>query len=157
NLFANWQSYVNSITPEDSIFQNPLTGVADKYLSIEHAANHNLFSGIFDTFLSAYAKIIKEAESELLKTLENYDQHTPHYALFLSFLKLFRFTQTHINSITQRHLDFYYKEVLRLQPRPAEANKVHVLGELAKQVDSYLLVKDTELKAGKDSLKKEVN
>ena len=157
NLFADWQSYVNSITPEDSIFQNPLTGISDKYLSVEHAANHNLFSGIFDTFLSAYAKIIKEAESELLKTLENYDQHTPHYALFLSFLKLFRFTQTHINSITQRHLDFYYKEVLRLQPRPAEANKVHVLGELAKQVDSYLLVKDTELKAGKDSLKKEVN
>jgi len=156
-VFADWITYKNSIAADDSIFQNPLTGVADDFLSIEHAANHNLFTGIFDTYLTSYTKIIKDAEAELLQTLESYDSHTPHYALFLSFLMLFRFTQTHINTITQRHLDFYYKEVLRLQPRPALANKVHVLGELAKQVDSYLLTEGTALKAGKDSLKKEVN
>lgn len=154
---ADWNTYVTAIDPDESIFNNPLTAFADDFLSIEHAANHNLFTGIFDTYLSTYTKIIQEAEAELLKTLESYDAHTPHYALFLSFLMLFRFTQTHINTITQRHLDFYYKEVLRLQPRKAEANKVHVLGELAKQVDSYLLKQGTLLKAGKDSLKKDVN
>jgi hypothetical protein len=156
-VYADWNTYVTAIDPDDSIFNNPLTAFADDFLSIEHAANHNLFTGIFDTYLSTYTKIIQEAEAELLKTLESYDAHTPHYALFLSFLMLFRFTQTHINTITQRHLDFYYKEVLRLQPRKAEANKVHVLGELAKQVDSYLLKQGTLLKAGKDSLKKDVN
>ena len=156
-VFADWAAYKNSIVEDDSIFQNPLTGIADEFLSIEHAANHNLFTGIFDTYLTNYTKIIKDAEAELLQTLESYDNHTPHYALFLSFLMLFRFTQTHINTITQRHLDFYYKEVLRLQPRPAQTNKVHVLGELAKQVDTYLLTEGTALKAGKDSLKKEVS
>ncbi|MEP7111485.1 MAG: baseplate J/gp47 family protein, partial [Ferruginibacter sp.] len=153
---ANWNAYKDSIVPDDSIFNNPLTGFANEFLSIEHAANHNLFTGIFDTYLTAYTKIIKDAEAELLKTLENYDAHTPHYALFLGFLKLFRFAKTHINTITQRHLDFYFKEVLRLQPKPAEANKVHILGELAKQVDNYLLAQNTALKAGKDSLNKEV-
>jgi len=157
SLYADWTAYTTDIDSDESIFNNPLTAFADEFLSIEHAANHNLFTGIFDTYLSTYTKIIQEAESELLKTLENYDAHTPHYALFLSFLMLYRFTQTHSNTITQRHLDFYYKEVLRLQPRTAEANKVHVLGELAKQVDSYLLKQGTLLKAGKDSLKKDVN
>ncbi len=157
SIYADWNAYVTDIDPDESIFNNPLTAFADDFLSIEHAANHNLFTGIFDTYLSTYTKIIQEAETELLKTLESYDAHTPHYALFLSFLMLFRFTQTHSNTITQRHLDFYYKEVLRLQPRKAEANKVHVLGELAKQVDSYLLKQGTLLKAGKDSLKKDVN
>ena len=157
SLSTDWTAFVTDIDPDDSIFNNPLSAFADEYLSIEHAANHNLFTGIFDTYLSTYTKIIQEAEAELLKTLESYDAHTPHYALFLSFLMLFRFTQTHANTITQRHLDFYYKEVLRLQPREAEANKVHVLGELAKQVDSYLLKHGTLLKAGKDSLKKDVN
>ena len=94
---------------------------------------------------------------ELLKTLESYNKHTPHYALFLSFLMLYRFTQQHINTITQRHLDFYYRDVLKLQPRAAEANKVHVVVELAKQVETYLLEQGTLLKAGKDSLKKDVN
>ena len=157
SLYADWTAYTTDIDSDESIFNNPLTAFADEFLSIEHAANHNLFTGIFDTYLSTYTKIIQEAETELLKTLESYDAHTPHYALFLSFLMLYRFTQTHINTITQRHLDFYYKEVLRLQPRTAEANKVHVLGELAKQVDSYLLKQGTLLKAGKDSLKKDVN
>ena len=48
---------------------NGLTGFADDYLRVEHAANHNLFTGIFDTYLTSYTKIIQEAESELLKTL----------------------------------------------------------------------------------------
>lgn len=157
SIYADWTAYVTDIDSDESIFNNPLTAFADEFLSIEHAANHNLFTGIFDTYLSTYTKIIQEAETELLKTLESYDAHTPHYALFLSFLMLFRFTQTHLNTLTQRHLDFYYKEVLRLQPRAAEANQVHVLGELAKQVDSYLLKQGTLLKAGKDSLKKDVN
>jgi hypothetical protein len=156
-VYSDWNAYTTTIDPDESIFNNPLTAFADEFLSIEHAANHNLFTGIFDTYLSSYTKIIQDAETELLKTLERYDAHTPHYALFLSFLMLFRFTQTHSNTLTQRHLDFYYKEVLRLQPRAAEANKVHVLGELAKQVDSYLLKQGTLLKAGKDSLKKDVN
>jgi len=159
---SDWIAYKNDIAPDESIFKNPLddpgkTADEREYLNIEHAANHNLFTGIFDTFLSNYTKIVNEAEKELLKTLESYDKHTPHYALFLSFLMLYRFTQQHINTITQRHLDFYYRDVLKLQPREAEANKVHVLVELAKQVETYLLEQGTLLKAGKDSLKKDVN
>jgi hypothetical protein len=162
STFSNWIDYKNDISPDNSIFKNPLddpTKPADEreYLNIEHAANHNLFTGIFDSFLANFTKVINEAEKELLKTLESYDKHTPHYALFLSFLMLFRFTQQHINTFTQRHLDFYYKEVLKLQPRAAEANKVHILVELAKQVEKYLLAQSTLLKAGKDSLKKDVS
>lgn len=156
---TNWVDYKNSIPADDSIYNDPLNGVtgfADDYRSISHAANHNLFSGIFDTYLTAYTKIINDAEAELLRTLNSFNAHAPHYALFLCFLRLFKFAQANINTITQRHLDFYYREVLRLQPKPAEANKVHVLAELAKQVDEYLLAKGTELKAGKDSLNKDV-
>lgn len=153
---TTWAGYVNSIEPDDSIFNDPIKGFTDAYLSIQHAANHNLFTGIFDTFLTVYTGIVRQAQSELLKSLENYDAHTPHYALFLAFLKLFRFSREHLNTITGRHLDFYYREVLKLVPRPAIANKVHVLGELAKQVDEYLLSAGTSLKAGKDETGKEV-
>jgi hypothetical protein len=156
---TKWNEFTGTVIDDDSIFNNPnpSVGFDNDFLSIEHAAHHNLFTGIFDSYLTAYSKIILDSEAELLKTLESYDEHAPHYALFLSFLKLFRFTQNHLNTITQRHLDFYYKEVLRLQPRAAEANKVHVLGVLAKQADSYLLAQGTALKAGKDSLKKDVS
>ena len=151
-----WNDYLSAIHEDDSIFNHPLTGDTKFYLSAEHAANHNLFTGIFDTYLSVYTKIVSEAEKELTGTLGEYNFHTPHYALFLTFLKLFRTARDQINTTTQRHLDFYYREVLKLQPRFAEANKVHVLTELTKQTDKYQLSAGTFLKAGKDSLKKEV-
>lgn len=159
---ANWINYVNGIAGNLNLFSTALaddaTLTADQkeYLRIQHAANHNLFSGIFDQYLFAFTKITSEAENELEKTLSNWDSHQPHYALFLAFLKLFKYAQQQVNTITKRHLDFYYKEVLRLKPKDAQPNHAHVLVELAKQVDAYLLNKGTSLKAGKDSIGKDV-
>lgn len=162
----NWYKYVQDTSADNSIFLSPALPVIpvaidgtdpDRiYQRINHAANHNLFTGIFDQFLTGYTRIIQEAEKELLKTLEEWDSHPPHYALFLAFLKLFRFAQTHINKFTQKHLDYYYKEILQLFPKEAEPNQAHILVDLAKQVDDYLIAEDTLLKAGKDSAGKEV-
>ena len=58
---------------------------------------------------------------------------TPHLALFLAFLELYRKPQTILNRFTGRHLDFYYQTVLRLGKKPAVADKAHVLVELKKQ------------------------
>ncbi|MEO6455350.1 MAG: baseplate J/gp47 family protein [Ginsengibacter sp.] len=160
--FANWTDYVNSIANDLNIFSTSLaddialTADEKEYLRIQHGANHNLFSSIFDQYLFAFTKITNEASTELEKTLTDWDSHQPHYALFLSFLKLFKYAQQQSNTITNRHLDFYYKEVLRLKPKAALPNHAHVLVELAKQVNSYLLAKGTQLKAGKDSKGKDV-
>ncbi|SHJ79038.1 baseplate J/gp47 family protein [Pseudozobellia thermophila] len=80
----------------------------------------------------------------------------PHEALFFGFLYMFRVVQDDMNTITERHLDYYYKEVLRLREKPAEPDKVSVLFELAKHIDSHLLKAGTELKAGKDNTGVEV-
>jgi hypothetical protein len=153
NGAASWNAYVTGIAADGSIFGNILW---TEYRRINHAANHNLFASVFDLFTQNYAKIINEATSSLLKTLGNWNTHPAHYALFLAFLKLFRFAQADINTITQRHLDFYYKEVLQLLPKAAVPNKAHILIELAKMADDYALAQGTELKAGKDSAGKDV-
>ena len=80
----------------------------------------------------------------------------PHYALFLAFTWLYRLLQQDLNTITKRHLDHYYKEILRLTNKPATADAVHVIVELAKNVDQYLVKKGTLLKAGKDATDKEL-
>jgi hypothetical protein len=149
---ASWNAYVLSVNADESVFgPSP-----DPYRRINHAAHHNLFSSIFDLYLQAYSKIVQDAENALVSTLENWDAHSAHYTLFLSFLRLFRFAQSDINTITQRHLDFYYKEVLHLRPRDAEPNHAHVVLELAKQTQEHALKQGTEFKAGKDSEAREV-
>jgi hypothetical protein len=164
---ADWNAFYAGIAIDDTIFGN--NGLVNYFIAeydpdpeisqaewvefrrINHAAKHNLFTSLFDNFLMVYNRLVSETGKELMKTLTSYNAHAPHYALFLSFLRLFRQAQQNMNSIGRRHLDFYYKDVLQLRPKKAEPDKAHVIIELAKTVDEYLLGKDTLFKAGKDS------
>jgi hypothetical protein len=75
----------------------------------------------------------------------------PHYALFLAFLELLGRTRGEINSLTGRHLDFFYREVLRMVRKPAVPDQVHVLAELDSRTAQLALPAGTALNAGKDS------
>lgn len=88
---------------------------------------------------------------------ENGSQTEPHYALFAAFLDLFRVAQDDLNTITARHLDFYYREVLQLKEKPAVPDQVFVVFELAKNTFTALLEKDTLLNAGKDATGKNLD
>jgi hypothetical protein len=159
---TSWEDYVNSVTADEGIFNKLIqidltTDDADTinkklYNKINHAANHNLFIGVFNQYLTIYSNIVQEAKKQLLQTLQQLDTHAPHYALFLTFLRLFTTTKDQINTLKQKHLDYYYKDILQLTPKKTLPNQAHILLELAKHVNDFLLRKDTLLKAGKDSL-----
>jgi hypothetical protein len=84
--------------------------------------------------------------------LESESANTPpHLALFLAFLELYKQPQSIINNITARHLDFYYRDVLRLNKQGAIADKVHLLLELKKNVAPTLISPENLCSAGKDA------
>jgi hypothetical protein len=87
------------------------------------------------------------------KKFDETSQHnSPHFALFMAFLKIFKHAQDEMNKITKKHLDFYYRDVLHLRENPAVPDQVYLIFELAKHVSSHLLKKGTRFKAGKDGL-----
>ncbi|HHM21295.1 MAG TPA: hypothetical protein ENJ20_04655, partial [Bacteroidetes bacterium] len=113
--------------------------------------------GVIDTLFNVFEKIAAAAPASLDETLDDWPDHQPHIALYLAFVKLFSFAQNHINGLKERHLDYYFKEVLRLKEKPAHPDEAHLLITLAKHVEKdYLLPAGTAFKAGKDSEKKEV-
>lgn len=83
---------------------------------------------------------------------EDSQYNSPHYVLFVAFLKLFRYAQDEVNQITKKHLDYYYRDVLHLSENPAVPDQVYLIFELAKHVSTHLLEKDTGFKGGKDDL-----
>src|SRR5690554_389107 len=91
---------------------------------------------------------------ELLETLDSSNKLTAHLTLFICFLKLLHFSDERFNKLTKRHLDFYYGEVLQIEKIPEVNDKVHVLFELAKNIESTTLSAGTELDGGKDELGK---
>ncbi len=118
---------------------------------IKNLAVHNLFTGLFDGVFKQASVITQEAAKSLEESFNDFPKHTPHYALFLTFIKLFRFAQNELNGFTQRHLNLYYREILQLKPKPPVPDAVHLTIELQKTVAQYLIPKDTLFKAGKDA------
>ena len=146
---ADWAAYVPDVPadlPPYTSAYGPSPAPVDQ---VNHLATHNLFTAICETFLAVYARVVEEARAAVDATFD-WNGHPPHYAVFLSFLQLLKYARDEANGITARHLRFYYRDVLRLKERPAEPGHAHVLVELAKHVDAYLLSQGTLLKAGKD-------
>jgi len=85
--------------------------------------------------------------------LENYSNHKPHFTLYLSFLKLLGIAQTQLNEFTKRHLDFYYRDILQIQPANARPDYVHLVLEPTPE-KSVLVPKGSIFPAGKNSLGK---
>ena len=146
NGAADWKTYLASVVSDASVYGKP----GSIFEQTNHIATHNLFTSVSDQFLKVFARVISEARLALEFTFTNWDRHNPHYALFLSFLRLMEYARSEANTITGRHLDFYYREVLQLKEKPALPAKVHLIVELAKQAASHQIKTGELFKAGKD-------
>ena len=98
-----------------------------------------------------YQQIAKAAPGLLLETIQSRDDHQPHLSLFYAFLSLLDHARRDLNRMTQRHLDYFYQTVLGLKPLPPAPNHVHLVVELAQQIDSYKLDAGTRFLAGQDA------
>ncbi|HKJ67729.1 MAG TPA: hypothetical protein VKA68_07210, partial [bacterium] len=145
----SWSRYLDSLEPDNSIFTGSNT--------VERitAASDRLHRS-YRMFRDAQRRVIHSAPDYLKDILEEWPRHDPHMGLFLAFLQLFRNARDHLNGLTRRHLDFYYKRVLRLDRRGPVPDTVHVIFSLAKQVNEHFLEEGTELSAGNDAAGKDV-
>lgn len=142
----DWPAYLAGIAPDASVFGSGVT----VFERINHIATHNLFTAVFDQFLKGYARTVRDAQVALAATFTDWDRHAPHYALFLSFLRLYEHARLSANTLTGRHLDFYYRRILRMREKAAQPGHAHLLIELTKNAPPYELVAGTRFKAGKD-------
>ncbi|WDD96733.1 hypothetical protein [Thalassomonas actiniarum] len=101
-------------------------------------------------FLQAQNQLIKAAPGYLFHLIHHNENHKPHIALFIAFTRLYKFAQIHINSLTGKHLDHYYRDILGFSPHGATKDRVHLLFELAKSPKHHKLEQGTLFNAGFD-------
>ena len=106
---------------------------------------------IFQALFQNYRQIIQIAPKYLRDSLTTRQDHPPHLSLYFAFWEVMKPARDDLNRMTQRHLDFFYRQVLRLSDRSAEPDHVHLVFELAKSQTEYKLDKETRLVAGKDA------
>lgn len=152
SLNSDWTAAVSvAVTANTTVF----SGLTSTMHNSKYALAASFYiRGIFDEFYMALLNIISRAPDYLAKSLNEYPWHKAQAGLFLTFIQLFGYAQQHLNKLTQRHLDFYFDRVLQLQRKPAVADSVHLIFELAANVAQYEIPEGTLLKAGKDALGK---
>ena len=74
----------------------------------------------------------------------------PDTILLRTFINLLRIQQNQLNSISQKHLEFYYKKILKQEQKLASPDHVFACAELANNNAVFTLPKDTLFDAGTD-------
>jgi hypothetical protein len=102
----------------------------------------------FNDFYNALLFIKKSASDYLSETLQK-NGHPPAPGLFISFLKLFQKAQKKLNRFTEKHRDFYYKDVLHMEYQPFAPDSAYLVFETDAEKGVFI-DKDTEFIAKED-------
>lgn len=117
-------------------------------LSTVRQAFHSYYYSVFH---------IKEVSTELLENLQNdLKNNKPYVALFLTFIHLFEFVKDMLNELPHKHLDHYYRDILRLKEKPATPDLTSVAVQLNPKEESYLLPKGTLCAGPKNELNEDL-
>lgn len=112
--------------------------------------NHFGLSGEIPQRGSFEFEMLKTTVKDALEAFENENKLTPHLTLFICFIRLLELSQNRFNNLSKRHLDFYYKEILKIEKQLPQPDKAHVILELAKRIEEYKIAQETPFDAGKD-------
>lgn len=110
------------------------------------------------TYLETLNVIIQTVDA----AAQHYDavaaQPTPHpdTALLRVFVDLMGHQQKVLNDIGGRHLDFYYRDVLHMEPRPAQPDTVVIMATPQTDQPIQVIPAGTRFAAGKDAAGKPV-
>ncbi len=107
------------------------------------------FKEVFQSFFYVAHHLMKLSKQLLDKVLNQLQDNKPHIALFITFLKLFQYTQDSINTLTERHLNYYYRQVLQQKEKAGIPDKVNISFTLKPGLDTHFLDRGTTVDAGK--------
>jgi hypothetical protein len=109
----------------------------------------------FYSFVKAIEMIQIGARRLLHASMEN-QTHDPAVGMLIAFARQFERVQGRINRFTQNHLDFYYDQVLNVQPRGFVPDSTFLVFRPSTKGGEILVPRDTQFLAGLDEAKRNI-
>ena len=150
SVHTSWSNYVSGTAPDPRPFKHNILNPTTDAQKINLAANYQLLVEAIKGILKAFTSLILKANKQFQETVSDWPDHQPDRALLIAFLHLLEIYRNEINTLTKRHLDHYYKEVLQLENKAPEPDSVFVVAELAKNVTDSEIEANTLFTGGKD-------
>ncbi len=152
--FKNETKILWAISPTDFFLRDAALQEAMNTPHSFQAVAMGRLTDLFSIFYKAVHEIVSGTEG--VSILQPTQMHEPHLGLIYAFLKLFSFAQSDLNQMPQRHLDFYFRQVLGLKPRPFVPDEAHLIFDVNKSFPTAKIGEKALIKDGKDSLKAEI-
>lgn len=109
----------------------------------------------FYAFFNTLIALQDAARAALPLSLKSKTHH-PSIGLYIAFAHLFKRAQEKLNRFPQRHLSFYYDEILKVRPRERVADSTYLVFRPTLEGRSVWIPAGTEFVAGKDDLNQDV-
>lgn len=99
---------------------------------------------------------LKKTATNYLETILKNQEHSPYHGLLFAFLKLFQQSRKTLNDFARRYFEFYYHEVLKIEPKKYRPDSTILLFALKDGVNEFYLKKGSRFIGGKDELNKKL-
>lgn len=126
--------------------RNPIINPSQCYKALTNAANE-----LFNFFYTVIQSSNNEFENQKTKTSQY-----PDTVLIRTFVNLLSIHQEQLNGVAKKHLDFYFKDILKQKRNPARADHAFICAELSKPTATYDLQSGVLFNAGLDAQKKPI-
>jgi len=104
---------------------------------------------VYSPLFSFYMQVVDSAKSAF-NELEGSSLSPPDTALLIAFVKLMEVQREQLNHMTEKHLNFYYRDILKQSNKPAQADEAYLCLTLKKDAQELNLPAGAEFNAGLD-------
>lgn len=133
---------LKDLAPADTDIELLLTaGLSDKENALSALS---ALGKLFDEILSRLSRLCRAAKEFVAERKYLDRSYPPQTGLLMTFLELYGYVKKRMNGLTQKHLDYYYQEVLGMEPETMQPDLVHLITDLEEQL--------THLQIGPDDL-----
>ena len=133
-------------------FEDLVRRTAEFSESVSFYGDDNRMRGDWSVFFSqVYDRENHRVRTEVLDEMIRTSSVSPHLALLFAFYKMLLVEQKDLNKLTDRQMDFYFREVLGFETGACIEGAVTVFADLAKGVPSVSIPKGHPFDAGKDA------
>ena len=136
----------------DFIVEDDLGNLDIQELKSKAKSNTNsaiILDELLHDFQKAIAHIKETTRRYFKQEFFRQDEHMPQNAMYIAFVLLYMRVVDKLNNVSQRHLDFYYKDVLQQESKKGTKTRAIVSFDLQPIVSQTIVPKGTLLSAGK--------
>ncbi len=101
-------------------------------------------------------RILQNGVRQLLPASLSSGKHDPAISLLLGFAQMYQGLQTRINRFADKHIDFYYQDVLGMRQKAQQADSAYLVMQTSPNARQVLIHKGAEFVAGLDTDLKEI-